>query len=193
MKEVTLASSDLTKSLQFWKELLELNVVSESDTELVLNYDPQTQANLRLVSTQGAAVDHAAAFGRIAFSIPTKDLPGLETKVKEAQLGTVKTPLVVLPTPGKADVQVIILEDPVIQTDFYRAPLLISLTFRTPMKFALSAKKDLTTYLRSTLWVTSFWKRRCRPTKARSGTKRRSCPKKRHTEFASCFYTFFIE
>ena len=58
-------------------------------------------------------VDHATAFGRIAFSIPSNDLPPLEAKIKEASLGTVKTPLVVLETPDKADVQVVILEDPV--------------------------------------------------------------------------------
>merc|ERR1719500_1549139 len=67
------------------------------------------QANLRFVTSD--QVDHATAFGRIAFSIPSNDLPPLEAKIKEASLGTVKTPLVVLPTPGKADVQVIILED----------------------------------------------------------------------------------
>ena len=61
----------------------------------------------------GNGVDHATAFGRIAFSIPTPDLPPLEARIKAASLGTVKTPLVVLPTPGKADVQVVILEDPV--------------------------------------------------------------------------------
>ena len=107
--------SDMEKSLSFWKDLLEMKVVSQADTECVLNYDPVNQANLRLVSTdpKGSKVDHATAFGRIAFSLPTDDLPPLEAKVKERNLGSVKTPLVVLDTPGKADVQVVILEDPV--------------------------------------------------------------------------------
>ena len=107
--------SDMEKSLNFWKDLLEMKVVSQADNECVLNFDPINQANLKLVSTipQGSKVDHATAFGRIAFSLPTGDLPPLEAKVKEGNLGSVKTPLVVLDTPGKADVQVVILEDPV--------------------------------------------------------------------------------
>ena len=110
IKEVALSTSSLTKTLEFWQDLLEMQVVSKDANEVVLNYDVKSQANLRFVtSTNG--VDHATAFGRIAFSIPAPDLPPLEAKIKEASLGTVKTPLVVLPTPGKADVQVVILED----------------------------------------------------------------------------------
>lgn len=113
MTEVALSVSSLEKSVKFWKELLEMKMVAETENEAVLNYDPEKQANLRLVSTNGLPVDHAAAFGRIAFALPTLDLPPLEAKVNAAGLGHVKTPLVVLDTPGKADVQVVILEDPV--------------------------------------------------------------------------------
>ena len=110
IKEVALSTSSLTKTLEFWQDLLEMQVVSKDANEVVLNYDVKSQANLRFV-TSANGVDHATAFGRIAFSIPAPDLPPLEAKIKEASLGTVKTPLVVLPTPGKADVQVVILED----------------------------------------------------------------------------------
>ena len=115
IKEVTLSVSNLDQSVKFWKDLLDMKVVSLTDNEVVLNYDPDTQTNLRLISTspKGAPVDHATAFGRIAFSLPTDTLPALETKINEGNLGHVKTPLVVLDTPGKADVQVVILEDPV--------------------------------------------------------------------------------
>ena len=107
--------SNLDQSVKFWKDLLDMKVVSLTGNEVVLNYDPDTQTNLRLISTtpKGAPVDHATAFGRIAFSLPTDTLPALETKINEGNLGHVKTPLVVLDTPGKADVQVVILEDPV--------------------------------------------------------------------------------
>lgn len=110
IKEVALSTSSLTKTLGFWQDLLEMQVVSKDANEVVLNYDVKSQTNLRFVISANG-VDHATAFGRIAFSIPTPDLPPLEAKIKEASLGTVKTPLVVLPTPGKADVQVVILED----------------------------------------------------------------------------------
>lgn len=114
VREVSLSVSDMSKSLAFWRDLLHMNVVAEGEKESVLNYDNK-QASLRLVATdpKGSAVDHAKAYGRIAFSLPSKDLPLLENKVKEAGQGKVKTPLVVLDTPGKADVQVVILEDPV--------------------------------------------------------------------------------
>ena len=75
-------------------------------------------------------LDHAEAFGRIAFSCPRAEvatthvctqttecgwytqLPEIERRVKEAG-GTIITPLVSLDTPGKATVEVVILADPV--------------------------------------------------------------------------------
>merc|ERR1712029_990232 len=43
-----------------------------------LSYNPASQASLILVSQP--TVDHAKAQGRIAFSIPGSDLPGVEAK-----------------------------------------------------------------------------------------------------------------
>lgn len=60
----------------------------------------------------GTKVDHAKAFGRVAFSCPSSQLPHIEASVKEAG-ETILTPLVSLDTPGKATVQVVILADPV--------------------------------------------------------------------------------
>ena len=63
----------------------------------------------------GGPVDHAKAFGRIAFSCPSKELADIQANVEEkakALGGNVKTPLVSLDTPGKATVQVVILSDP---------------------------------------------------------------------------------
>lgn len=57
-------------------------------------------------------MNHAKAFGRIAFSAPGGDLPGIEKKMKEADQ-TILTPFISLDTPGKATVQVVILADPV--------------------------------------------------------------------------------
>ena len=115
IKEVSLSSSNLQNSIKFWNGLLEMQIISQDEKQVILNYDPKQQTNLRLVETKdNASVDHATAFGRIAFSIPTQDLPPLESKISKADgLGKVKTSRVVLDTPGKADVEVIILEDPV--------------------------------------------------------------------------------
>ena len=57
-------------------------------------------------------VDHATAFGRIAFSCVSKELADIEKKAKDTG-NTILTPLVSLDTPGKATVQVVILADPV--------------------------------------------------------------------------------
>lgn len=112
IKQVALSSSNLDQSVHFWKDLLEMTVIdTNKEKEASLTYGDD-QARLLLVSTSGTPVDHATAFGRIAFALPTQDLPKLEAKVKDAKVGSIKTPLVVLPTPGKADVQVVILEDP---------------------------------------------------------------------------------
>jgi len=57
-------------------------------------------------------IDHAEAFGRIAFSCPSSELKGMEEKMKNANT-TILTPYVSLDTPGKATVQVVIFADPV--------------------------------------------------------------------------------
>ena len=83
----------------------------ESDTEALLGYDSD-KCKLELIHV-GSPVDHATAFGRIAFSCPSDQLAAIEHSVKEHG-HTILTPLVSLDTPGKATVKVVILADPVI-------------------------------------------------------------------------------
>ncbi|CAH8491244.1 unnamed protein product [Schistosoma mattheei] len=66
--------------------------------------------SLKLISIQ-KPIDHASAFGRIAFACPTSQLPILQ-QTMDSQNETILTRLVSLDTPGKATVQVIILADP---------------------------------------------------------------------------------
>ena len=68
-------------------------------------------------------MDHAKAFGRIAFSCPSSQLPTIEAKIKESN-DTILTPLVSLDTPGKATVQVVILADPV--SNFFKIEIRIT-------------------------------------------------------------------
>ena len=98
----------MTKSVQFWSGLLGLSVTSATTSTTTLSYQPG-QASLVLVAS--AVVEHAKAQGRIAFSLPGTDLPGLQEAV-EAAKEKILTPLISLDTPGKATVQVIILADP---------------------------------------------------------------------------------
>lgn len=56
-------------------------------------------------------MDHAKAYGRIAFACPYEEQPQIEQKILDHKL-TILTPLTSLDTPGKATVRVIILADP---------------------------------------------------------------------------------
>jgi hypothetical protein len=63
-------------------------------------------------------VNHAKAYGRIAFSCPFEEQPQIDEKVKGTN-HKILTPLISLSTPGKATVRVIILADPVRADTFY--------------------------------------------------------------------------
>ena len=110
MKKVSLGVSNLSRSLDYWHKLLGMTVFEETDKKALLGYSPE-ECKLELVHV-GQAVEHATAFGRIAFSCPSEQLPAIESSVKQAG-HTILTPLVSLDTPGKATVKVVILADPV--------------------------------------------------------------------------------
>lgn len=109
--KVTLAVSDLQKSLNYWSSLLGMKIYEKDEAKqrALLGY-ADNQCKLELQGIKGA-VDHAAAFGRIAFSCPKSELPELEELMKREKQ-TILTPLVSLDTPGKATVHVVILADP---------------------------------------------------------------------------------
>ncbi|XP_012596020.1 glyoxalase domain-containing protein 4 isoform X1 [Microcebus murinus] len=109
--KVTLTVSDLQKSLNYWSNLLGMKIYEKDEKKqrALLGY-ADNQCKLELQGIKGV-VDHAAAFGRIAFSCPQKELPGLEDLMKRENQ-KILTPLVSLDTPGKATVQVVILADP---------------------------------------------------------------------------------
>lgn len=111
VQKVSLAVSDLQKSTHYWVSLLGMNVMDKNDEKkTVLMGFADNQCKLELHDI-GETVDHGTAFGRIAFSCPREQMPGLEAlMIKENQ--KILTPLVSLDTPGKATVEVVILADP---------------------------------------------------------------------------------
>ncbi|KAK3721406.1 hypothetical protein QZH41_018783 [Actinostola sp. cb2023] len=109
IQKVALGVSNLQNSLNYWHKLLGMTVVSQSDTNATLCYDPH-KLKLELVQVDGK-VDRAEAYGRIAFSCPTAEQPGIQKSVQEAG-HTIVTPLLSLDTPGKTTVRVLILADP---------------------------------------------------------------------------------
>ncbi|CAH3021986.1 unnamed protein product [Porites evermanni] len=107
--KVAIGVSSLANSLAYWHKLLGMTVFDLTDTKAVLGYDAD-KCKLELIQLE-QPVDHATAFGRIAFSCPRHQLPAIERAVKEAG-HPILTPLVSLDTPGKATVEVVILADP---------------------------------------------------------------------------------
>ncbi|CAK1581743.1 unnamed protein product [Parnassius mnemosyne] len=107
--KVSLSSSNLTRSVEYWNGLLNLKIFEKKEKSVVLGY-AEDQAKLELVDI-GEPVNHAKAYGRIAFSCPFEEQPVIDQKVREAN-GKILTPLISLDTPGKATVRVIILADP---------------------------------------------------------------------------------
>ncbi|KAF7386281.1 hypothetical protein HZH68_013413 [Vespula germanica] len=74
------------------------------------NYMQRGSINFR-VNIPRTNVDHAKAYGRIAFSVPLAEQPLIQKKIKENG-NKILTDLITLDTPGKASVRVIILADP---------------------------------------------------------------------------------
>ncbi|CAL1529919.1 unnamed protein product [Lymnaea stagnalis] len=109
VKMVSLASSNLKKSMDFWSGLCGMKIFSLNNKSAELGFE-HDQCRLELVDI-GEPVDHGTAFGRIAFACPSSELPKLEKTMKDKKQ-TILTPLVSLDTPGKATVQVVILADP---------------------------------------------------------------------------------
>lgn len=111
VQKVCLAVSDLQRSTRYWSTLLGMNVLARNEQrKTVLMGFADSQCKLELQDVSGP-VDHATAFGRIAFSCPRDQLPDLETLMKKENQ-KILTPLVSLDTPGKATVEVVILGDP---------------------------------------------------------------------------------
>lgn len=109
VEKVALASSNLQQSIDYWNGILGLKIYSQDDNKVLLGFsDDQTKLELEDI---GTTVEHAKAYGRIAFSCPFKEQPQIDEKIK-ATNHKILTPLISLDTPGKATVRVIILADP---------------------------------------------------------------------------------
>lgn len=116
VQSVTLKSSDIKKTVAYWSDLLEMECTASDATSCSFSYgnDSAPQAALKFETAENDSatkVEHGTAGGRICFGVPRAQLPGLQTAMKAAKQSII-TELVTLPTPGKADVDVVILGDP---------------------------------------------------------------------------------
>lgn len=126
---VALNSTNLQKSIEFWSDVLNMNVISKSDSSAVLSYNEKSvqlelkkigkfpRAQFLLCSINGvnvgadSPINREKAYGRIAFAVPLTIQPHIDEIIKKTN-NTILTPLITLDTPGKATVRVIILADP---------------------------------------------------------------------------------
>lgn len=109
--EIALNVEDLERSLTFWSGFLKFS--SEDQTAgaaLLRSASGQTALRLQELP-KGTKIDRGTGYGRIAFACPGEQLQQLEADVKAAGF-SIHTPYVSLETPGKATVQVVILQDP---------------------------------------------------------------------------------
>ncbi|KAJ8946297.1 hypothetical protein NQ314_008922 [Rhamnusium bicolor] len=107
--KVTLATSNVARSLEYWNEILGLTVFEKTEDTILVGFN-KNEAKLELMYI-GETVNRAKAYGRIAFSCPY-DEQELIDKIVTQHNETILTPLISLDTPGKATVRVIILADP---------------------------------------------------------------------------------
>ncbi|XP_078491926.1 glyoxalase domain-containing protein 4-like [Ciona intestinalis] len=109
VQKVTLASSNLSRSIDYWTKIAGMTVFEQSDKEATLGFCKE-QAKVGLHDI-GCVVDHKKAFGRVAIACPREQLPAIQQAARSGD-HTILTELVSLDTPGKATVEVVILADP---------------------------------------------------------------------------------
>ncbi|KAI3658887.1 hypothetical protein MP638_003130 [Amoeboaphelidium occidentale] len=100
--------NDLKKACNYYTTVLGLEVVSSDKTHSALKYH-DGDVTLELFVTEDP-IDHSVANGRLAIAVPTKDIDTIEQKVKQNG-DKIHTERVKLDTPGKATVEVVILQD----------------------------------------------------------------------------------
>lgn len=109
VEKVTLSSSNLERTIAYWKDILGLKIFDQKDKSVLMGYsEDQTKLEFEDIGTE---VNHAKAYGRIAFSVPFSEQPMIQKPIKESG-NKILTDLITLDTPGKASVRVIILADP---------------------------------------------------------------------------------
>lgn len=131
VKKLTLASSNLEKTIAYWNGILGLKILNKAKDIVSLAFD-DNQCHLEFKDI-GREVNHAKGYGRVAFEVPKACLPDIQKKIEDTR-NTVLTPLISLDTPGKATVSVVILADPVSKVTYFgeniRDRILMSFNFQ---------------------------------------------------------------
>lgn len=107
--QVSIAVSDLKKSLDYWRNTLGMSVFSQTKDRVIVGFSSE-QAKLALIPINQPVI-HDTAIGRIAFACPRDDQLVIRERVVRVG-GRILNDLIELPTPGKTTVRVLILLDP---------------------------------------------------------------------------------
>lgn len=100
--------SNLENSVKYWNGLLNMSILRQDSKKALLSYNG---GKFGIEFSQiDEAINRAKAYGRIAFAVPYDLQPSIDEMIQNNKK-TILTPLVVLDTPGKASVRVIILAD----------------------------------------------------------------------------------
>ncbi|GJQ68728.1 hypothetical protein Trydic_g17262 [Trypoxylus dichotomus] len=140
---VTLASSNLANSLNYWHGILELKVFEKdtANSKALLGYNEfQTKLELQEIKEP---VTHKTGYGRIAFSCPYDQQPYVDEKVRAANT-TILIPMKELETPGKPTVRVLILADP----DGHEICMVDDERFRELSQYAPNEEKILDRFIK---------------------------------------------
>lgn len=132
VSSITLVSTNFEKTKGFWGGLLGLTTGDQNVTDSITFQAQNPSFTIKFLKS--ASIDHAEAYGRIAFAVPTDQLLTFQEQCGFKGYSVLK-PYIALHTPGKATVHVVILADP----DGYEVCLVGDEGFRALSKFDPSA------------------------------------------------------
>ncbi|XP_075220842.1 glyoxalase domain-containing protein 4 [Lycorma delicatula] len=143
VEKVSLASTNLNKTIDFWNTTLGMIIYKHDDKSIVMGYgDDQVKLEYKHIDEP---IDHATAYGRIAFSVPWKELENIDFSIRNADLDyKILVPGVCLDTPGKATVTVEIISD----ADGHEICFVDDENFRKLSEFDPESNAELDKYIR---------------------------------------------
>lgn len=109
IKYIIYNCTNLDETIKYWNGILNMKIVRQDAKKALLSYNGG-KFGIEFVQI-AEAIDRAEAFGRIAFGVPLALQPSIDELIQKNEK-TILTPLVVIDTPDKASVRVIILADP---------------------------------------------------------------------------------
>uniref|UniRef100_A0A915ELV1 VOC domain-containing protein n=1 Tax=Ditylenchus dipsaci TaxID=166011 RepID=A0A915ELV1_9BILA len=110
--KVSVNVKDFTESKNFWSSLCKMTMENSEDVDDGCFYYAQDQCKLELRTLKGGQLKRDSGAGRIAFSVPEKELPEIQERLKKANPHYIQHELKQLDTDGKATVSVVICRDP---------------------------------------------------------------------------------